>query len=123
MLFRALLLGLWYDLSDVKLEAQLARNSMFRRFCRRSSINIYHRSVPDHIGQIRAFGGGFRRNKQPAFRPECRPSGGRIAIVDATVIEASQTRVRKRDPDAGSHIKVNAKGKMQAKWGVKPSQT
>ena len=43
---------------------------------------------------------------------------GRIAIVDATVIEASQTRVRKRDPDAGSHIKVNAKGKMQAKWGV-----
>ncbi|MBT5001675.1 MAG: hypothetical protein HOI86_01010 [Tateyamaria sp.] len=40
MLFRALLLGLWYDLSDVKLEAQLARNSMFRRFCRRSSINI-----------------------------------------------------------------------------------
>ena len=47
---------------------------------------------------------------------------GRIAIVDATVIEASQTRVRKRDPEAGSHIKVNAKGKMQAKWGASRPQ-
>ena len=28
-LFRALLLGLWHDLSDVKLEAQLARDLMF----------------------------------------------------------------------------------------------
>ena len=75
-LFRALLLGLWYDLSDVKLEAQLARDLMFRKFCRRSSINIYHRSVPDHIGQISASGGCFRRAKQPAFQPECRPLGG-----------------------------------------------
>ena len=33
-LFRALLLGLWHNLSDVKLEAQLARDLMFRKFCR-----------------------------------------------------------------------------------------
>ena len=32
-LFRALLLGLWYDLSDVKLSAQLARDLLFRKFC------------------------------------------------------------------------------------------
>ena len=34
MLFRVLLLGLWYDLSGVKLEAQLARDLMFKKFCR-----------------------------------------------------------------------------------------
>ena len=32
-LFRALLLSLWHDLSDVKFEAQLARDLMFRKFC------------------------------------------------------------------------------------------
>ena len=42
---------------------------------------------------------------------------GRVAIVDATVIEAAQSGIRKGNPDAGSHIKVNAKDKMQAKWG------
>ena len=31
-LFRALLLGLWYELSDVKLSAQLARDLLFRKF-------------------------------------------------------------------------------------------
>jgi transposase, IS5 family len=33
-LFRALLLGIWHNLFDVKLEAQLARDLMFRKFCR-----------------------------------------------------------------------------------------
>src|SRR6056297_2728174 len=33
-LFRALLLGLWYDLSDVKLSQKLARDLLFRKFCR-----------------------------------------------------------------------------------------
>jgi len=33
-LFRAVLFGFWHDLPDVKLEAQLARDLMFRKFCR-----------------------------------------------------------------------------------------
>ena len=33
-LLRVLLLGLWYNLSDVKLSAQLARDLLFRKFCR-----------------------------------------------------------------------------------------
>lgn len=37
-LFRALLLGLWYDLSDVRLSQQLARDLLFRKFCRRNWI-------------------------------------------------------------------------------------
>jgi len=42
---------------------------------------------------------------------------GRVAIVDATVIEAAQSGIHKGDPEAGSHVKANAQGEMQAKWG------
>ena len=42
---------------------------------------------------------------------------GRIAIVDATVIEAARSGLRKSNPEAGSHVKVNSKGKVQAIWG------
>ncbi len=34
MLFRALLLGQLYQLSDLQLTSQLARDRLFRRFCR-----------------------------------------------------------------------------------------
>ena len=37
--------------------------------------------------------------------------------MDVTVIETAKSGIRKGNPDAGSHVKVNAKGKMQAKWG------
>jgi transposase, IS5 family len=33
-LFRALLLGVWYGLSDVGLSKSLARDLLFRKFCR-----------------------------------------------------------------------------------------
>ena len=42
---------------------------------------------------------------------------GRVAIVDATLVETAQSGLRKPDPEAGSHVKVNTKGKVQAKWG------
>ena len=37
---------------------------------------------------------------------------GRVTIVDTTVIEAVQSGISKSDPDAGSHVKVNAKVEM-----------
>jgi hypothetical protein len=40
---------------------------------------------------------------------------GHIAIIGSTVIEDSQSGTRKGDPEAGNHIKVTAKVKMQAK--------
>ena len=43
----------------------------------------------------------------------------RIAIVAATANEASQSGIRTGDPKVGSHIKINAKGKTQEKWGFK----
>ena len=121
-LFRALLLGLWHDLSDVKLEAQLARDLMFRKFCRleldqgvpqASTIGRF-RIALEKSGRLEAVLTEIngQLSSQNVILQE-----GRVAIVDATVIEAAQSSIRKGDPKAGSHVKVNAKGKMQAKWG------
>ena len=43
-MLRALLLGVWYRLSDVKPESSLARDLLFRRFC---GIRLEDRA-PDH---------------------------------------------------------------------------
>ena len=121
-LFRALLLGLWHDLSDVKLEAQLARDLMFRKFCRleldqgvpqASTIGRF-RVALERSGQL---GVVLNEINGQLLQANVVLQEGRVAIVDATVIEAAQSGIRKGDPDAGSHVKVNAKGKVQAKWG------
>lgn len=123
-LFRALLLGLWHDLSDVKLEAQLARDLMFRKFCRLE--------LDQGVPQASTIG-RFRISLEKSGRLEavlteinaqlCAQNvilqEGRVAIVDETVVEAAQSGIRKGDPEAGSHVKVNPKGKMQAKWGYR----
>lgn len=119
-LLRALLLGLWYDLSDVKLSAQLARNLLFRKFCRLE----LDQGVPDDttLGRFRTRLG----DRMEALLAEVNRAleaahvilaEGRIAIVDATVVEAAQSRISTADPEAGSRVKVNVKGKMQAVWG------
>ena len=121
-LFRALLLDLWHDLSDVKLEAQLARDLMFRKFCRlgldqgvpqASTIGRF-RVALERSGQL---GVVLNEINGQLLQANVVLQEGRVAIVDATVIEAAQSGIRKGDPDAGSHVKVNAKGKVQAKWG------
>ena len=121
-LFRALLLGLWHDLSDVKLEAQLARDLMFRKFYRleldqgvpqASTIGRF-RVALERSGQL---GAVLNEINGQLLQANVILQEGRVAIVDATVIEAAQSGIRKGDPDAGSHVKVNAKVKMQAKWG------
>jgi IS5 family transposase len=42
---------------------------------------------------------------------------GRIAIVDATVVEAARSNLKTNDPEAGSAVKVTVKGRLQAVWG------
>lgn len=121
-LFRALLLGIWHDLSDVKLEAQLARDLMFRKFCRleldqgvpqASTIGRFRMSL-EKSGRLEAV---LTKVNAQLSAQNLILQEGRVAIVDATVIEAAQSGIRTGDPEAGSHVKVNAKGKMQAKWG------
>jgi len=119
-LFRALLLGLWYELSDVQLSAQLARDLLFRKFCRLE----LDQGVPDDstIGRFRARLGDRLEAVMNEIMAQLEAANvvlaeGRVAIVDATVIEAAQSRISTADPEAGSRIKVNVKGKMQAIWG------
>jgi IS5 family transposase len=100
LMFKVLLLQSWYGLSDPKLEKQLARDLMFRRF-----INLsLSEGVPDHSTIWR-----FRNllDKQALLEPllaevnrQLSAQGlfiktGEISIVDATVIEAKQSRPRK----------------------------
>ena len=50
---------------------------------------------------------------------------GRVAIIDATVVEAARTGRGKlgegetdgRDPEAGAHVKINARGRKVGTWG------
>ncbi len=119
-LFRALLLGLWYDLSDVKLSAQLARDLLFRKFCRLE----LDAGVPDAttLGRFRSRLGDRLEAVMEEIMTQLEEARvvlaeGRIAVVDATVVEAAQSGLRTGDPEAGSHVKVNAKGRRQAVWG------
>lgn len=116
-LFRALLLGLWYDLSDVKLAAQLARDLLFRKFCRLE----LDQGTPDAttLGRFRAQLG---ERLEPilaevvAQLEEAKVilTEGRVAIVDATAVEAAQNgRSDRPDPEAGWRVQ---KG-MRAVWG------
>lgn len=119
-LFRALLLGLWYDLSDVKLSAQLARDLLFRKFCRleldagvpeASTLGRFRARLGDRLDDI--------LKEIVAMLEETRVilAEGRVAIVDATVVEAAQSGLRSSDPEAGSSVKVTVKGRRQAVWG------
>jgi len=131
MMFKVLLLQSWYALSDPKLEKQLARDLMFRRF-----VNLgLSEGVPDHSTIWR-----FRNllDKMALLEPllsevnrQLSAQGlfiktGEISIVDATVIEAKQSRPRKnakgentQDAEAGYNVKVAANGKKTTTYGYK----
>ena len=129
-LFRALLLGIWYGLSDETLAAQLARDLLFRKFCR---LEI-DRGTPDAttLGRFRAsleaeerLQALFEAVKAQLAAKNVIMEAGRVAIVDATVVEAARTGRRKlapgesdsRDPEAGAHVKINARGHLVGTWG------
>jgi IS5 family transposase len=100
MMFKILILQAWYNLSDEALEKQIARDLMFRRFIDLS----LSESVPDHSSIWR-----FRQllNTENLLEPLLEQinthleqnsviiSVGSINIIDATVIEAKQSRKRK----------------------------
>lgn len=131
-LFRALLLGFWYNLSDVKLSAQLARDLLFRKFCRLE----LDQGVPDAtpLGRFRVQLGDRLKgilSEVVTQLEEVRVilAEGRVSIVDGeganamgsreclNVVEAAQSRISTADPEAGNSVKVNAKGKKLARWG------
>jgi IS5 family transposase len=131
MMFKILILQAWYALSDEALEKQIARDLMFRRFIDLS----LSEAVPDHSTIWR-----FRQllnteNLLEALLEQINHhleqnsiivSLGSINIIDATVIEAKQSRKRKgrngnntQDPEADYNVKIAADGKRKTTYGYK----
>lgn len=120
-----LLLGLWHDLSGVKLSAALARVLLFRKFCR---LELDQGAPHDRtLGRFRNRLGDWMKpllDEVTRALAEARVilAERRVAIVGATVVEATvfgaaQSRISTADPEAGTQVKVNVKGRMQAVWG------
>jgi transposase, IS5 family len=131
MMFKALLLQSWYNLSDQQLESQLARDLLFRRFV---GIGLDD-AVPDHSSIWR-----FRQKISEEGRLEylldllnqgLTEAGlyikkGQVSIIDASVIEAKQSRPNKgvdgentQDKEAGYNVKQSSDGKMKTTYGFK----
>ena len=130
MMFKALLLQSWYKLSDPRLEKQLARDLLFRRFV---GLGL-DQSVPDHSTLWR-----FRQKLADGIwdkllqeinaqlsRQQLYIKTGEISIVDARVIQAKQNRPNKgvngnntQDKEAGYNVKTSSDGKRKTTYGFK----
>lgn len=131
MMFKGLLLQVWYKLSDPGLEKQLARDLLFRRFV---GLDIAQ-SVPDHstiwrFRQLMELEGLMKPLMDEVTRQLADQSlyiqQGEVSIVDASVIEAKQCRPNKKkdgsstqDPDAGWNVKAGSDGKRKNTYGFK----
>ncbi|KAF3978683.1 MAG: IS5 family transposase [Methylococcales symbiont of Iophon sp. n. MRB-2018] len=128
-LFRSLLLGVWYQLSDVQLAQCLYRDLLFRKFCRlefggdvpeASTIGRFRTQLVEHDLWDRLLG---EINRQLEVKNIIMKEG-RINIIDATPIEAVQSGAGKgkdgkptKDPDAGWHVKNDSRGNKKSTYG------
>lgn len=131
MLFKILILQAWYGLSDPAMEKQLARDLMFRRFIDLS----LSEAVPDHSTIWR-----FRQllQEQKLLTPLLELINnqleqasliitcGSISIIDATIIEAKNSRPKKnkqggssQDKEAAYTRKAGSDGHQRTTFGYK----
>jgi len=131
MMFKCLLLQVWYNLSDPAIEKSLARDLMFRRFAGLS----LSESVPDHSSFWR-----FRNllEEEQLYQPlleeinqQLQAKGyiikeGEVSIIDASVIKAKQNRPKKgkdgnntQDKEAAYNVKAGSDGKRKTTYGFK----
>lgn len=131
IMFKALLLQSWYALSDPKLEKQLARDLLFRRFV---GLDIAE-SIPDHstfwrfrqvLEKSQLMVALLQEINQQLSKQGLYIKSGEVSIVDASVIEAKQCRPNKRkdgsstqDPDAAWNVKAGSDGKRKSTYGYK----
>ena len=128
-LFRGLLLGVWYQLSDVQLSQCLYRDLLFRKFCHlelggdvpeASTLGRFRNHLVEHdlweclLGEV---------NRQLEAK-NIILTEGRINIIDATPIEAAQSGPgkgkdgqAKRDKEAGWHVKKDSRGNLKSTYG------
>lgn len=131
MMFKIMILQAWYGLSDPQMEKQLARDLMFRRFIQLS----LSESVPDH-STIWRFRNLLQEKKllesllnlinDQLDEERLMITKGSISIIDASIIEAKQSRPKKnkegkntQDPDAEYVSKVGSDGKLKTTYGYK----
>jgi IS5 family transposase len=128
-LFRSLLLGVWYRLSDVQLSQCLYRDLLFRKFCHlelggdvpeASTLGRFRNHLVEHDLWERLLG---EINRQLEAK-NIILTEGRINIIDATPIEAAQSGSGKskngqpkRDPDGGWHVKKDSRGNLKSTYG------
>lgn len=131
LMFKAMLLQSWYNLSDPKLEEQLARDLLFRRFV---GLGLSD-SVPDHSTLWRFRNNPGMEKLQDAILAEINEQlaekslyikAGAISIVDASVIQAQRNRPNKdksgnktQDPEASYNVKTASDGKRKTTYGFK----
>ena len=128
-LFRRLLSGIWYRLSDEQLAPCLFRDLRFRKFCRleldgpvpdattlgRSRAKLVERDLWDLLlGEV-----DRQLEAEHVIITE-----GRVDIIDATAIEAAQSASGKdkqgapiRDAEAGWHVTADGRGHNTAAFG------
>ncbi len=128
-LFRSLLLGIWYKLSDVQLSQSLYRDLLFRKFCHlelggevpeASTLGRFRNQLVEHdlwdklLGEI---------NRQLESK-NIIMTEGRINIIDATPVEAAQSGPDKnkagepkRDQEADWHVKKDSRGRSKSTYG------
>ena len=128
-LFRSLLLGIWYQLSDVQLAQCLYRDLLFRKFCHLELSG----NVPDAttIGRFRIelvehdlWDRLLATVNDQLEAQNIIMTQGRINIIDATPVEAARSGPgngvdgqSKRDPDAGWHVKNDSRGRKKSTYG------
>ena len=128
-LFRALLLGVWYQLSDVQLAQCLYRDLLFRKFCRlelggevpeASTLGRFRSQLVEHDLWDRLLA---EINRQLEAK-RIIMTQGRINIIDATPIEAAQSGPGngvddqpRRDSEVGWHVKSDSRGRKKSIYG------
>lgn len=131
MMFKALLLQSWHNLSDPGLEKALARDLLFRRFV---GVSL-DQGVPDHstIWRFRNLleKKGLLTLAMTEVNTQLTEQSliikqGEVSIIDASVIEARNARPRKnaqgdntQDPDAGYNVKQASDGQRKTTYGFK----
>jgi IS5 family transposase len=128
-LLRGLLLGVWYKLSDEQLASSLARDLLFRRFCRlelsadipdATTLGCFRQQLVDHDLWEKLLGEVNRQLEEKHIIM----TEGRVNIVDVTPVEAAQSVPGKgvdgnptKDEEAGWHVKQDSRGKLKSIYG------
>ena len=118
-LLRSLLLGIWYKLSDEQLAASLARDLLFRRFCRlelsadipdATTLRRFRQQLVQYDLWEKLLGEVNRQLEEKHIVM----TEGRINIIDATPVEAAQS-----GPGSGVDGKAtkDSRGKLKSTYG------